>query len=47
MEIRVGMTEAVDWRDALSSGVSLELKALKLRDANRSFVGALHQNVKA
>ena len=47
MEIRVGVTEAVDWRDVLSSGVSIELKALKLRDPNRSFIGGLHQNVKA
>ena len=47
MEIRVGVTEAVDWRDVLSSGLSLALKALKLRDPNRSFVGGLQQNVKA
>ena len=37
MEISVGVTEAVDWRDVLSSGLSFELKALKLRDPNRSF----------
>ena len=41
------MTEAVDWRDVLSSSVSLELKALKLRVSDRFFVGGLHQNVKA
>ena len=41
------MTEAVDWRDVLSSSVSLELKALKLRVPDRFFVSGLHQNVKA
>ena len=41
------MTEAVDWRDVLSSSVSLEFKALKLRVSDRFFVGGLHQNVKA
>ena len=41
------MTEAVDWRDVLSSSVSLELKALKSRVSDRFFVGGLHQNVKA
>ena len=41
------MTEAVDRRDFLSSSVSPELKALKLRDPDRFFVGGLHQNVKA
>ena len=41
------MTEAVNWKDVLSSSVSLELKALKLRVPDRFFVGGLHQNVKA
>ena len=42
-----GVTEAVDWRDVLSSGVSPELEALKLRDPDRFFAGGLSQNLKA
>ena len=43
-----GVTEAVHWRDVLSSGASVELEALKLRDPDHFFVGGLHQqDVKA
>ena len=38
-----GVTEAVNWRDVLSSGVPPELEALKLN----FLVDGLHQDVKA
>ena len=41
------MTEVVNWREVLSSGVSPELEALKLKDPDHFLVGGLHQNVKA
>lgn len=42
-----GEAETVDWKDVLSSGMSPELEALKLRDPDHFFVGGVHQNVKA
>ena len=42
-----GVTEAVHWREVLSSGVSPVLEALKLGDPDHFFVGGLHQNVRA
>ena len=42
-----GVAQTVHWRDVLSSGVSPELEALRLRDPDHFSVGGLHQSVKA